>query len=157
MKRWILILTMGLVFFAGLKIGSYASGMSEPSQGKVDRDKLRKVKSNFQLGQEAEKAGDYKKAADYFKEAAKEDPLNPEVLNLLAHAQRKIGQLEEALANYKKALDLKPRFAEAREYLGEAYLQGALGQLEILKSYGPEGKEEWEDLSKAIKAAAAKL
>ena len=96
-------------------------------------------------------------AMDLFDQALKEDPKNPDVLNMLAHSQRKIGKIDQAIANYKKALELRPHFPEAREYLGEAYIQASLEQIGILKSYKDEGAEQLEDLTKALKDGAKSL
>lgn len=76
---------------------------------------------------------------------------------MLAHTQLKLGMIEESLENYKKALKLRPRFPEAREYLGEAYIQAALRELETLKSYGTEAAEQSEDLVNEFKKAAGAL
>ena len=46
----------------------------------------------------------------------------PEAWNYLGYASRKVGQYQDALAAYDEALRLKPTFAEAIEYRGEAYL-----------------------------------
>ena len=74
---------------------------------------------------------------------------------MLAFSQRKLGKFDDAFANYSKALKLRPRFPEAREYLGEAHIQAALREIETLKSYGVDGKEQLGDLVKALKDAAA--
>jgi tetratricopeptide (TPR) repeat protein len=42
---------------------------------------------------------------------------------MLGYSNRKAGNVTEAFTDYDKALKLKPNFAEAREYYGEAYLQ----------------------------------
>ena len=52
---------------------------------------------------------------------------------------------------------LRPKFPEAREYLGEAHIQAAIREIETLKSYGADGKEELADLVKALKDAAASV
>ncbi|MDD5692605.1 MAG: tetratricopeptide repeat protein, partial [Candidatus Omnitrophica bacterium] len=64
---------------------------------------------------------------------------------------------DESLETYKKALELRPRFPEAREYLGEAYIKAALREIKTLKGYGVDGEENLEDLVKAFKEAAAGL
>jgi tetratricopeptide (TPR) repeat protein len=79
---------------------------------------------------------------------------DPDILNMIAHSLRKTGELEEAFATYEKALQLRDRFPQAREYLGEAHLQAALIQVQILRSYGTEGEEELATLLEALKRAA---
>ena len=112
--------------------------------------------SLYDQGLSASQANDFQKALPLFEQALRNDPNNPDILNMLAHTQRKIGLLEESLANYKKALDLRPNFPEAHEYLGEAYIQAALLELQVLKSDGGNAKEQVEDLTNFIKDAAQK-
>lgn len=113
--------------------------------------------SLFEKGVQADKAGDYKSALNYFQKAVNLDRNNPDIYNMLAHSQRKLGMIDEALDNYKKALSLRPNFPEAREYLGEAYIQAALREIEILKGYGKAGDEFRDDLIKALQDAATNL
>ncbi len=114
-------------------------------------------KSLYDLGKAASHAGDYKGALEYFKQAYSREPTNPDVLNMLAFTQRKTGDLDHAIENYQKALRLRPRFPEAREYLGEAYVQAAAREVETLKGYGSEATEEMKDLIKEFKEEAQKL
>ena len=108
----------------------------------------------FAKGKTALDAKDFAQAEKCFTEANRIEPNKPETLNELAFSQRKNGKLDEAIANYGKALKLRPKFAEAREYLGEAHIQAALREIETLKGYGGQGKEQLEDLVKALKNAA---
>jgi len=85
------------------------------------------------------------------------DPKDADALNMLAYTQRKTGDLDAALANYHRALELRPRFPEAREYLGEAYLQLALRELDTLRKYGDDGKDARKQLIAAVHTAAAEL
>ncbi len=41
---------------------------------------------------------------------------------MLGFSLRKIGKYEQSLKYYKKAIEIKPDFAEAHEYIGESYL-----------------------------------
>jgi len=111
----------------------------------------------YDQGMEANKNGDYQKAKTLFEQALSVNSNNPDILNMLAHTQLKVGLIDDSLENYKKALQLRPRFPEAREYLGETYIQAALRELTTLKSYGPDGAEQAEDLEKEIKKAAGAL
>jgi tetratricopeptide (TPR) repeat protein len=113
--------------------------------------------SLYDQGVEANNNNDFQKALPLFEQALRADPDNPDILNMLAHAQRKIGLIDESIANYKKALELRPRFPEAHEYLGEAYIQAAMREVATLKNYGNDGREELEDLSGDIKEAAQNL
>jgi tetratricopeptide (TPR) repeat protein len=111
----------------------------------------------YHQGVAATKQKDYQRAVLLFQQALQSDPRNPDVLNMLAFSLRKSGHLDEAFDYYRQALEIKPQFPEAREYLGEAHLQAALREIQTLKSYGASGHEDLEDLTKAIKSAAASL
>ena len=89
-----------------------------------------------------------------FEKALQMDGKDPDVLNMLAFTLRKTGELEKAFALYERALDQRERFPQAREYLGEAHIQAALLQIQLLKSYGEEGQEELAALLDALKRAA---
>ncbi len=121
----------------------------------LDSAQIKSAKSIYDQGMEANKNGDYQKAKALFEQALSINSNNPDILNMLAHTQLKVGLIDESLENYKKALKLRPRFAEAREYLGETYIQAALRELTTLKSYGKDGAEQAEDLEKEIKEAGA--
>jgi tetratricopeptide (TPR) repeat protein len=47
---------------------------------------------------------------------------DPRILNATGFATRKLGNVEGALPFYLRALEIDPNYAQAREYLGEAYL-----------------------------------
>lgn len=111
----------------------------------------------YTRGKTAVGEGKYAEALKLFQQANQVQPHNPDTLNMIAYCHRKLGKLSEAFMYYERALKLRPRFPAAREYLGEAHVQAALEQVEILRSYGPEGAEALADLVKAIKEAAAKL
>lgn len=110
----------------------------------------------YEQGVKAARDQDYAAALKSFIKADEKDANNPDILNMMAFTQRKSGMLKDAFANYERALALRPKFPQAREYLGEAHLQAALAELETLKSYGPEGQEEYDDLAAALKTAAAR-
>ena len=145
-KRNLLRILMAAVFIVGLTAILHTAGGGGSGAGDAA--------GFYDKGVQADKAGDYKTALDNFKKAQEIDRNNPDILNMLAHSQRKLGMIDEALDNYKRALKLRPNFPEAREYLGEAYIQAALREIETLKSYGKKGDEQREDLIKALKDAA---
>ena len=136
---------------------SYADETSPAAMVTNDQTQNKAAASLYDQGVQANNNNDFQKALPLFEQALRADPNNPDVLNMLAHSQRKIGLIDESIANYKKALELRPRFPEAHEYLGEAYIQAAMREVETLKNYGNDGKEELEDLSGDIKEATQKL
>ena len=82
---------------------------------------------------------------------------DPDVMNMLGYSNRKAGRVELGISYYAKALQLRPDFVRAREYLGEGYV--AAGKLELAKAQlGEIAKicgttcEEYQDLSKVINA-----
>jgi tetratricopeptide (TPR) repeat protein len=86
-----------------------SSSLEEKDAGKKDK-------------QAKEAQGLYGKALDNFKQAAGLDSSMPEAWNYVGYTSRKLGHYEDALAAYDKALLLKPGYADALEYRGEAYL-----------------------------------
>jgi len=155
-KKMGLLLLILVTLLAGVVINAYAAGTSSSSWG-MEEQKNKPVVSLYDQGVAAGKNNDFQKALTLFNQALQEDANNPDILNMLAHAQLKLGMIDEALESYKKALILRPKFPEAREYLGEAYIQAALREIKTLKSYDSEGGENLEDLTKAFKDAAASL
>jgi tetratricopeptide (TPR) repeat protein len=124
---------------------------------KEEVDKTSQVKVWYDEGVKLVQEEKYDKALALFKKASQDDSNNAEVFNMLAYTQRKLGFLDEAFTNYHKALRIRPKFPDAREYLGETHIQAVLREIEILKSYGDDGKEELEDLVQALKEAAARI
>jgi len=71
----------------------------------------------------------HEKAQKYYHEAVTKlidvvglDPKMYEAWNYLGFANRHLGNYEDALSSYAKALELSPTYADAIEYRGEAYL-----------------------------------
>ena len=147
------IALMLCMFFLALSSASAAPEASRAQESA--NDKSNQAKSWYDEGVKQAKENNYEKALEFFQKAVASEPNNPSVLNMLAFTQRKLGKLDEAFANYEKALSIRNKFPEAREYLGEAHIQAALKQIDILKSYGDDAKEEHEDLVRALKDAAA--
>ncbi|MBI3549311.1 MAG: tetratricopeptide repeat protein [Elusimicrobia bacterium] len=143
-----------LAAFGGAPPVLFAASTEWPDPAKAG---AAKAGDPYAKGLAAAKAGEYEKALPLFEQANAASKDNPDVLNMLAFTQRKLGRLDDAFANYRRALDLRPKFPEAREYLGEAHLQALLLQIEMLEGYGAEGKEQARELKNSLAAAAAKL
>ena len=90
----------------------------------------------------------YTQALAKFQVATGLDAQLPEAWNYVGYTSRKLGHYEEALAAYDKALTLKPGFADALEYRGEAYL--ALSRV-------PDAQQAYLDLYAGNRALAGKL
>ena len=82
--------------------------------------------SIYELGRDFAYAGDYLEAIRTLTKAP--DQTDPRVLNMLGFSNRKLGQMDIALAYYRKAVASNPDYSLVREYLGEAFIQ--LGMLE---------------------------
>jgi len=131
-----------------------AAGSSSPSFSDSDSSKP----SADELYAEAEKKiedGEFADAIDLLDRANRMDRNNPDIINLLAYSYRKQGNLETAFRYYKRAIDLRPVFPEAREYLGEAHLEAAMRQIRELKSYGSDAEAQLVELVDALKQAAS--
>lgn len=109
-------------------------------------------------------AKDWSKAMFELNQAAREEPRNADVHNLLGYTYRKRASpdLAKAFDHYKTALNLNPKHKGAHEYIGEAYLtdrkpaeaEKHLAQLEAI--CGNRTCEEYADLAKAIADYKAK-
>jgi tetratricopeptide (TPR) repeat protein len=83
------------------------------------------------------------------------NPNTPQALNYRGYATRKLGRVDEGISYYLKSVRLDPRYAQVREYLGEAYvikgdMARAKAQLRKIKMICGIECEEYEDLAKAI-------
>lgn len=99
------------------------------------------------------KQGEYRSAIDALN--ALNAPDDPEVLNLLGYAHRKLGMVDQGIAFYLKALERYPQYTRVHEYLGEAYLQQddierARATLAKLRQLCGEECREYRELSAAI-------
>ena len=110
----------------------------------------------YAMGMDAVKKGDFTNARNFFEQAVRAKKDDPDALNMLAYTQRKTGRLQDAFVNYAKALELRPNFPQAREYLGEAHVQAALLELDALKAAGADGDKFVKQLSFALQQAGAK-
>jgi tetratricopeptide (TPR) repeat protein len=70
-------------------------------------------------------------ARDNFRKAVAADPEMKEGWNMLGFTSRKLGEYEESLQAYEKALALAPQYPEAIEYRAELFL--VTGRLEQTK------------------------
>jgi tetratricopeptide (TPR) repeat protein len=90
----------------------------------------------------------YAAALARFKQATDLDPTLYEAWNYVGYTNRKLGNYDDALPAYDKALSLKPGYADALEYRGEAYL----GLHRI-----PDAQQAYLDLYSGNRALAGKL
>lgn len=113
---------------------------------------------DFDLGFEAVRARDWDRAVYHLAIAAKAEPGNADVQNLLGFAYRNQKKLDLAFAHYRQALKLDPNHRGAHEYVGEAYVMAgdkakALEHLAALERICGRNCEEYTDLARAIAQA----
>jgi tetratricopeptide (TPR) repeat protein len=64
----------------------------------------------------------FRKARDNFRKAATAEPKMKEAWNMVGYTSRRVGDYEESLAAYDKALALAPDYPEAIEYRAELFV-----------------------------------
>ncbi len=83
---------------------------------------------------------------------------NPDILNYMGFANRKLGHYDVAIGYYGQALLIDPHHVGANEYLGELYIEtgrfeDARRQLAVLDRLCPYGCAEREELARWLTAA----
>ena len=152
MKKNLLLV---VIFYFVLIISSYGAG-SGAGAGSTDYYKkgVSLVKSAKKLEKKGkiEKANKrYEKALEHLIKSNKEKPNQPNTLNYLGFAFRKLGNFEEAEKYYLIGLNIKPDHNGINEYLGELYIKTdridlAKERLEVLKSCKCEEYEELKEI-----------
>jgi tetratricopeptide (TPR) repeat protein len=84
-----------------------------------------------------------------------QNPNTAEALNYRGYVTRKMGRIDEGIAYYHESIALDPRYAQVREYLGEAYVikhdtARAQAQLRAIETICGTGCEEYQKLATAI-------
>ena len=117
--------------------------------------------SNYSRAVKAVKAGDYRTAASLLEQVVARDSRNADAYNYLGFSYRKLGKLDAALEQYRKALGIDPKHKGAHEYIGETYLQ--MDQLAKAKEHLARlddicwlSCEEYDDLKAAVEKFEAK-
>lgn len=73
----------------------------------------------------------FRRALERGEKAVGLDSAYHEAWNLVGYAARKLKEYDRAVAAYERCLKLKPDYAPAREYLGEAYVE--LGKIDLAR------------------------
>ncbi len=100
---------------------------------------------NYRATQNAKARKDYERAIEKFDKALELNPEMHEAYSERGFCFRKLGQLDASFASYERCLNLKPDYAPAIEYRGEAFLarnqpdsaKSALLELERLAEENP--------------------
>ena len=124
------------------------AGVPNPAVNNVD----------FDIGADAVKSKNWDQAVYHLNIAAKAEPTNPDVQNLLGYAYRNQRKFDLAFKHYGEALRLNPQHRGAHEYIGETYVLigdkvKAQQHLAALDRICGKGCEEYQDLAKAIAEA----
>jgi tetratricopeptide (TPR) repeat protein len=155
----------GTLAFAVSGGGSSGSGASTPScpKGEVsNHGKCTKATSSlddkqlYTQGRDLALAGRYAEALTAL-EAVKNQN-DAMVLTMIGYSKRKLGNSDEGLAFYQRALAIEPNNVNTHEYLGEAYAEKGkldLAKAELVKVAAVCGTtcEQYQDLAKAIAGA----
>ncbi len=126
-KKFLTVLLFVLItspaFSAGSSGGSGSGGEGKPvSQYQIGEKMINKAKK-FEKKNKTDKAQKhYKKAIGYLLKHNKEFPADPNTLNYLGFAHRKIGDYENAEIYYSLGLELDPKHVGINEYMGELFV-----------------------------------
>ena len=142
-KKFLTVLLFVLItspaFSAGSSGGSGSGGETKPvSQYQIGEKMINKAKK-FEKKNKTDKAQKhYKKAIGYLLKHNKKFPADPDTLNYLGFAHRKIGDYENAETYYSMGLELDPKHVGINEYMGELFvvtnrLDKARERLAVLK------------------------
>ena len=156
-KKFLIVLLFVLItspaFSAGSSGGSGSGGETKPvSQYQIGEKMINKAKK-FEKKNKTDKAQKhYKKAIGYLLKHNKEFPADPNTLNYLGFAHRKIGDYENAEIYYSMGLELDPKHIGINEYMGELFvatnrLDKAKERLAVLKDCNC---KEYKDLKLVI-------
>lgn len=103
--------------------GSSGSGGSSSGGSSNSSNSSTSVSAMYRQASAKVDATDYRGAMTILDKIIARDPHNPDALNLMGFCDRKLGNTDEALEYYNKALAIRPNHVGANEYLGELYLE----------------------------------
>ncbi len=147
---------LSTALWASLTLGA-AAAIWSPLAVAADTAPGPNVNQRLALARKAIDIKDWSRAMFELEQAARDEPRNADVHNLLGYTYRKRASpdLPKAFEHYKTALQLNPRHKGAHEYIGEAYLMDrkpaeAEKHLAELEKICGKNCEEYEDLAKSI-------
>ena len=100
----------------------------------------------------------YNEALKYLYKANKENPADPDVLNYLGFANRKVDNFKDAEIYYLMGLEIDPKHVGINEYLGELYVitkrhNLAVERLEVLSDCNCKEYQELKDVIEGKKVS----
>ncbi len=148
--RMALVLALSLALGAGQALAIGGGGTSAKKDNPAYAQAVKRVE-----------AGDYAAAIPLLQKSISADPTNADAHNYLGFSHRKLGNVEVALIQYGKALELNPKHRGANEYLGELYLDldqldKAKERLAVLDGACFFGCDEYRELKAKIETYQAK-
>jgi len=154
-KKFIFI----ILFYFILTLSSFGAASSGGNSGSKtsNYDKgayiIKKAKKLEKKGKIEKAKKRYEKALKFLIKSNEKKPNQPDTLNYLGFALRKLGNFKEAEKYYLIGLKIKPDHNGINEYLGELYLQTnridlAKKRLDVLKNCNC---EEYQELKELIK------
>jgi tetratricopeptide (TPR) repeat protein len=163
LKKYLLLFLFLFTFNSYCYSASSGSGNNDGKSLKIDNFKkassLIKQAKKYETKGKSEKAKkNFSKALKYLLISNKKKPNQPNTLNYLGYASRKIGNFEIAEKYYLEGLSIAPNHFGINEYLGELYvntgrIDKAKERLNVLKNCNC---EEFEELNSAIKSGSSK-
>ena len=156
------IFAINIIVLLTLMSSSFAATTSNDAKYKVnnkDGENIKFVKAAklIKSAKKLDKKGKtekakkkYKKALEYLVKANGEKPMEPDILNYLGFASRKLGDYENAEIYYLLGLNINPQHIGINEYLGELYvvtkrMDLALERLNVLKNCKCEEYKEFNN------------
>ena len=152
----ILILAFSMILISN---SEFAAGTDNNSGSKVKKlssydsaiKRIQKAKKYDQKGKGKKAKKYYEEALKFLYKANKENPFDPDTLNYLGFANRKVGNLKDAEIYYLMGLEIKPDHVGINEYLGELYvntnrINQAKTRLKVLESCSCDEYQELKDI-----------
>lgn len=86
-------------------------------------EEIGKAKKDLEDGKAKNAEKKFRRAIERCEKAVLFDERYHEAWNMLGYSARKVGDYDKAFKAYERCLSIKPDYAPAREYLGEAWLE----------------------------------
>ena len=152
MKKKIILI---IIFSLSIISSSFGAASGGSDNGSSNYDKgaslIKRAKKLEEKGKDEKAKKRYEKALKYLSKSNEKNPKDPDTLNYLGFALRKLGNFEEAEKYYLEGLAIKPDHIGINEYLGELYIitnriELAKQKLEVLKTCNCEEYDELKEL-----------
>ena len=163
LKKYLLLLLISFIFNSYAYSASNSGGNNDGKSLKVNNYKIgsnliKQTKKYETKGKNEKAKKKFSRALKHLLLSNKEKPNQPNTLNYLGFASRKVGNFEIAEQYYLKGLSINPNHFGINEYLGELYvntnrLDKARERLKVLENCKC---EEFLELDKAIKSGSSK-